>query len=142
MVSAPWEYAWSSAPAQCGVGGDPSGMLDLGGWFERMPTDAWEMTLQAIAASDETIARLRMYTRTGRPLGDESFLKRIEDAIERAIRAKSVGRPKGSKDKVKRKAPKHKRPLQGEVKMGYCPLIFGETPWRGQSTVVDTQVQI
>lgn len=57
--------------------------------------------MQAIAASDETIARLRMYTRTGRPLGDESFLKRIEEAIERAIRAKSVGRPKGSKDKVK-----------------------------------------
>ena len=84
MVSAPWEYAWSSAPAHCGVGGDPSGILDLGRWFERMPTDAWKKTLQAIAASDETIARLRMYTRTGRPLGDESFLKRIEEAIERA----------------------------------------------------------
>jgi len=82
--------------------GDPSGMLGLGRWFERMPTDAWKKTLQAIAESDETIARLRMYTRTGRPLGDESFLKRIEEAIERAIRAKSVGRPKGSKDKVKR----------------------------------------
>jgi len=76
-----------------------------------MPTDAWKKTLQAIAESDETIARLRMYTRTGRPLGDEGFLKRIEEAIERAIRAKSVGRPKGSKDNVKRKAPKPKRPL-------------------------------
>ena len=58
-VSAPWEYAWSSAPAHCGVGGDPSGMLGLGRWFERMPTDAWKKTLQAIADSDETIARLR-----------------------------------------------------------------------------------
>ncbi len=76
-----------------------------------MPADAWKKTVQAITASDETIARLRMYTRTGRPLGDERFLKRIEEAIERAIRAKSVERPKGSKDKVKRKAPKPKQPL-------------------------------
>ena len=51
-----------------------------------MPTDAWKKTLQATAESDKTIARLRIYTRTGRPLGDESFLKRIEEAIERAIR--------------------------------------------------------
>jgi putative transposase len=111
MVSAPWEYAWSNAPAHFGVGDDPSVTLDLGWWFERMLTDAWKKTLLAIAASDETIARLRMYTRTGRPLGDESFLKRIEEAVERAIRAKSVGRPKGSKDKVKRKELKPKQPL-------------------------------
>jgi len=86
-------------------------MLDLGRCFERMPTDAWKKTMQATAESDKTIARLRMYTRTGRPLGSESFLKRIEEAIERAIRTKSIGRPKGSKDKVKRKTPKPKRPI-------------------------------
>ena len=51
-----------------------------------MPADAWKKTLQAIAESDETIARLRIYTRTERPLGDQSFPKRIEEAIERAIR--------------------------------------------------------
>jgi hypothetical protein len=42
---------------------------------------------------------------------DESFLKRIEEASEHAIRAKTVGRLKGSKDKVKRKATKPKQPL-------------------------------
>ena len=34
-----------SAPAHCGVGGDPYGTLDLGWWFEQMPTDAWKKTL-------------------------------------------------------------------------------------------------
>ena len=53
-------------------------------------------------------AAAHVHSFTGRPLGDESFLKRIDEAIERAIRAKSVGRPKGSKDKVKRKVPRPK----------------------------------
>lgn len=69
MVSAPCEHASSSAPAHFGVGGGPSGIPDLGRWCERTPTDAWKKTLQAIVASDKTIARLRMYSRTGRPLG-------------------------------------------------------------------------
>ncbi len=89
MVSAPCEYASSSVPAQRCVAGYPSGIPDLGWWFERVPGDAGKKTLQTIAASDETIARLRIYTRTGGPLGDESFLKRIEEAMERTIRAKS-----------------------------------------------------
>ncbi len=104
MVNAPWEYAWSSAAAHCGVGGDPSQMLDLGRWFEQMPVATWTKTLAAIAESDEMIERLRLHTRTGRPLGDESFLNRIEEALDHMVRPKAGGRPKGSKDKIKRKA--------------------------------------
>lgn len=111
MVELPWEYAWSSAAAHCGVGGDPSSMLDLGRWFEQMPIDAWKKTLESIAEADDAIARLRLYTRTGRPLGDESFLKRVEQALRRLVRPKAVGRPKAAKDRAKRKAsvPKNSR---------------------------------
>ena len=104
IVTSPWEYAWSSAAAHCGVGGDPSGMLDLGRWFDRMPIATWKRTLAAITGPDDTIERLRLHTRTGRPLGDEGFLKRIEESLERVVRPKAAGRPKGSKDKTKRKA--------------------------------------
>ena len=47
IVASPWEYAWSSAAAHCGVGGDPSRMLDLGRWFDRMPIATWKGTLAA-----------------------------------------------------------------------------------------------
>ena len=49
MVNEPWDYAWSSAAAHCGTGADPSGMRDLGGWFEQLPVDSWRKTLEAIA---------------------------------------------------------------------------------------------
>lgn len=104
MVTAPWEYGWSSAAAHCGVGADPSRMLDLGSWFEVMPVNTWKKTLEAIAESDEGIERLRAHTRTGRPLGDGGFVERIEAALGRVVRPKAAGRPKGSKDKTKRKA--------------------------------------
>ena len=103
IAPTPWEYSWSSAAAHCGAGGDPSRMLDLGRWFEQMPIDTWKDTLAAIAQSDEMTERLRLHTRTGRPLADEGFLKRIERILERAVRPKAGGRPKGSKDKKKRK---------------------------------------
>ncbi len=104
MVTEPWDYEWSSAAAHCGSGGDPSRMLDLGQWFEQMPVATWTHTLAAIAQSDDMIGRLRLHTRTGLPLGDEGFLKRIEETLGRAIRPKAVGRPKGSKDRTKRRA--------------------------------------
>ena len=69
-----------------------------------MPIATWKQTLAEIEGPDETIERLRLHTRTGRPLGDEGFLKRIEESLERVVRPKAAGRPKGSKDKTKRKA--------------------------------------
>lgn len=99
IVEAPWEYAWSSAAAHCGLGRDPSGMLDLGRWFEQIPVDVWKKTLEAIGRSDDLIERIRLYSRTGRPLGDDAFLSRVEEAVGRIVRPRKNGRPKGSKDK-------------------------------------------
>ena len=51
MVADAWTYAWSSAAAHCGKGGDPSGMLTLGAWFEQMTVSEWQATLKTIAES-------------------------------------------------------------------------------------------
>ena len=102
MAKAPWEYPWSSAAVHCGIGGDPSGMLDLSTWFARMPVNDWRSTLEAIAESDGLIEAIRKSTRTGRPLGNETFLNEIEDKLQQRLRPKSAGRPKGAKDSKSR----------------------------------------
>ena len=104
MVKAPWDYAWSSAAAHCGEKGHPPGLLDLTRWFEQMRAEEWKATLEAIAESDGAIEQMRVHTRTGRPLGDDAFISKIETLLNRRVRAIPGGRPKGSKDKTKRKA--------------------------------------
>lgn len=103
MVAHAWEYKWSSAGAHCGESRDPSGMLPLNQWFEQIPVTEWKATLSAIAESDTTIEGLRIHTRTGRPLGDDAFLSKVETFLGCRVRDIHRGRPKGSKDKKKRK---------------------------------------
>ncbi|HPO17508.1 MAG TPA: transposase [Candidatus Hydrogenedentes bacterium] len=103
MVAHASEYLWSSAGAHCGESGDPSGMLALSEWFKQMPVTEWKATLNAIAESDRVIEGLRIHTRTGRPLGDDAFLSKVETLLGCRIRTIPVGRPKGSRDKKKRK---------------------------------------
>ena len=49
---------------------------------------------QEEGVDEEGLARLRLNTRTGRPLGTDSFLSKIESLIGRRVRALPVGRPK------------------------------------------------
>ncbi len=115
-----WDFAWSSGAAHCGKR-DSSGLLALDQWLEQMPPAQWKATLEAIAGSDETSERMRVHTRTGRPLGGDSFLSKLENLINRRIRANPVGRPMGSRDKSKRTrrvSPEHDARL---AKIGYCP---------------------
>jgi putative transposase len=99
MVASAWDYAWSSAGAHCGEKGNPLGLLALGGWFEQMPVTQWKKTLKAIAESDSSIERLRIHTRTGRPLGDDAFLSKVEHLIGRRVRPLPIGRQKGWRKK-------------------------------------------
>lgn len=102
LTQAPWEYPWSSAAAHCGLGGDASGMLDLGKWFDAYSTQDWRETLAAIGESAEMLDRIRLHTRSGAPLGNDGFLDHIEKLVERTVRLRKPGRPEGSKDGHKR----------------------------------------
>jgi putative transposase len=103
MAASAWDYAWSSAAAHCGEGGDPARRLDLGAWFEEMPASKWKATLAAITETGPEVDLLRLHTRTGRPLGNDSFLSKVETYLGRRVRAIPRGRPHGSKDRVRRK---------------------------------------
>lgn len=92
IVACPCEYPWSSASAHCG-GVDSSGPLDLSGWSERWPGDTWQEYLQDPKADDD-MPELRRWTQSGRPLGDDDFIKRLEVKAGRRLHPLPVGRPR------------------------------------------------
>ena len=93
MVKKAWEYTWSSAVVHALGREDRSGLLDTKRWFESMSVSEWQMTLEAIANSEEITNEIRKSTCTGRPLGDNVFLKYVEANIEHPLPV-SRGRPK------------------------------------------------
>jgi putative transposase len=77
LVADPARYLWSSAPARFG-GPDASTILDQSLWQTYYDQVAWRAILTALSCDEALEKRIRDSTRTGRPLGDESFLARLE----------------------------------------------------------------
>jgi putative transposase len=90
LVRRPEEYPWSSARGHVGTALDP--LVEDGNAFEQSVTD-WATYLSE-GEPEEWCARLRHSTLTGRPLGSESFVARMEEALGRRLRALPRGRPK------------------------------------------------
>jgi len=91
-----WAYPWSSAAAHIGEA-DGSGLLDLRPWRERWNTDDWKRML-AGSDDEKELARLRLSTSRGRPLGSDSFLSKLERLVGRRLRPLRVGRPRKGKE--------------------------------------------
>jgi len=112
----PWRYEWSSAAVhvdgrlESDVLGNrgqvqpaaqnvpvPSfpvpGFLDLRKWYRWISAEQWRAEL-AEGLTDIETERLRLRTHTGRPLGSDSFLSKIETALGRRVRPLPRGRPK------------------------------------------------
>ena len=81
---------WSSARAHV-EGIDRSGLLDMEAWLEAAPAEPWRSWLEAARVDDEFADRLRRATRTGRPLGDEAFVERLERTLGRRLKRRKPG---------------------------------------------------
>ena len=90
-----WRWPWSSAGAHCGDK-DPTGLLDLAGWGKRMDTERWS-NLLTLADDEKQLARLRLCTSRGRPLGSDKFVAKLETLLGRRFRPLPRGRPRKSK---------------------------------------------
>jgi putative transposase len=91
----PWLYAWSSAAAHVDEKAQ-SDVLRLKDWYEQMSGEQWRSEL--VEGMDEAqIDRLRLRTHTGRPLGSDGFLSKIETLLGRRVRPLPVGRPPKNK---------------------------------------------
>lgn len=96
MVRKPWRYKWSSAAAHVG-GKDVASLLDLGAWRKDWSERTWRRMLDE-SIEDPTVESIRRHTSRGRPLGTDSFVSKVERLVGRRLRARPVGRPKGSRN--------------------------------------------
>ena len=92
MVSAPEDYRWSSVHAHL-EGKDPFGIVDAQKLLDICGD--WKDYLQQVVADTEI--EFMKHSRTGRPLGDDSFLERAERLLNRNLRKQKPG-PKVKRD--------------------------------------------
>jgi putative transposase len=101
MVRFPWTYRWSSAGFHTGKD-DEFDLMDKVRWKEQSWGLDWKKVLQEKMEKSD-LNRLRVYNRTGRPLGTDKFISKIEVMCGRRLRALPIGRPKKKKRVKKRK---------------------------------------
>ncbi|MCL5279774.1 MAG: hypothetical protein M1376_07700 [Planctomycetes bacterium] len=73
-----WQYPWSSAALHTDEKAE-SELLNLPRWYRRITAAAW--------------------THTGRPLGSDRFMSKLETLLGRRVRPLPVGRPKKKADR-------------------------------------------
>jgi putative transposase len=95
LVRYPWEWPWSSAQAHV-TGVDETGLLNMDPWRARFDGERWRRFLEEGMKSEDGLDRIRLATRTGRPLGSDLFLERLEALTGRALRPKKRGPKRGS----------------------------------------------
>lgn len=90
LAASPADWPWSSARAHLTGNPDPligdvREMIDYVGDWERY---------LALDVQEAELLRLRKHTSTGRPLGSEAFVERLEELLGRFLRKRKPG-PKG-----------------------------------------------
>jgi putative transposase len=92
LATRAWNYAWSSAAAHVGEN-DPSGLLDIELWKKETSAESWKRNL--IRKDDlETVLMIKTVTSSGRLLGSDAFISKLETKIGRRLRPMPIGRPR------------------------------------------------
>jgi REP-associated tyrosine transposase len=88
----PWRYEWSSAAAHVDEQAE-SEILNLRKWYRRTSSEQWRAKL-AEGLTAEQMDLLHLRTHTGRPLGSDNFVSKLETALGRRLRPLPRGRPR------------------------------------------------
>ena len=89
LVEKPGDYPWSSARAH--LEGEDDILVQVQPMLEQIGD--WKGYL-ALDIEEEEAALMRRHERTGRPLGSEGFIKRLEKQLDRVLLPQRRG-PKG-----------------------------------------------
>ncbi len=89
----PWTYRWCSAAAHTGDS-DEFGLIDKAGWLEQSSGIDWRQALRQKLDRRAIDASLERCCRTGRPLGTDKFISKLEVRLGKRFRPLPVGRPK------------------------------------------------
>ena len=92
VVSKAADWLWSSAVAHA-RGVDIAGLVDPREWRALSKKLGW-VELARRKENDDVVDSIRYHTRTGRPLGDERFLDRVEAQLGYPVRRANPGRPR------------------------------------------------
>ena len=88
MTTYAWEYQWSSAAYHVGIE-DENPLVTESDLLKKI--DDWQ---EYLSEQDSDIEKLRLNTRTGRPIGGESFVEKAEKIVSRVLRPGKAGRPR------------------------------------------------
>jgi len=91
LVKNAWDWPWSSAQAHVN-GEDNTGLLSMNLWSKRFNSVRWKEFLQEGTETEEELRQIRKATRTGRPLGSEEFILRLEKLTGRKLLRQKPGR--------------------------------------------------
>ena len=86
LASSPAAWPWSSARAH--LSGRDDCLVKVAPLLAMIGD--WSAFLNSVV-SEEELDDLRRHGRTGRPLGDETFLGRLEESLGRALKPKKRG---------------------------------------------------
>ena len=105
LVERPEDWPWSSTAAH--LAGKDDALVQAAPMLELIAARVadWRAYLD-LETPDETIERLRLHERTGRPLGGQAFLDRLERLVGLNLRPGKPGRP--PKTTTKRKGARAK----------------------------------
>ena len=87
IVARAEEYAWSSARGHCGIATDPL----LSRWSGESLGKDWSAWLADESPDNGQEDRVRARTHTGRPCGDDDFMKRVEGIVGRELAPRKPG---------------------------------------------------
>ena len=89
MAESPGAWPWSSARAH--LSGRDDGLAKVGPLLAMVGD--WKALLGS-ALREEELDEIRGHGRTGRPLGDETFLERLQGLVGRILKPRKGGRPR------------------------------------------------
>ena len=86
MVREAWDWKWSSAQIHTGAGGQKSGITlgDVSSLMEPMNFEEWKRYLEQ-QDEEGIVNEIRKRTLTGRPLGNEKFIKQLEEKLGKRL---------------------------------------------------------
>jgi len=87
LAKRPQDWPWSSARAH--LTGKPDGVTDIAALGK--PVGDWKAFLKS-GISDDELNALRSGERTGRPAGDDAFIRTLETSTGRVLMKRKVGR--------------------------------------------------
>ena len=94
MVENPGNYRWSSAAAH--MNGHDDTLVRVGPLLDLI--EDWGSFLSGDVVKED-MEKLRLHERTGRPLGDEIFMERLEGMVGKILRRQKPGPKKKRGDK-------------------------------------------